>query len=251
MSQSSQLTSTPWPPITVLVYTYDRPRKIRRVLVSLKEHLRYNGELLWRLADDGSPPGYLESIAADFPDLALQWTVTERKGFGANANTGYRARTTKYVLSTEDDLLIVRDLDLNTGIVLMENVPSIGALRYDIANTDLFFNRCILGLPGLEIPYCIIDRVKTKYWNFCGHPTLVQPSIYETYGYLPEGVRVGEVELTWTRRVSTIPGPPDVVILPEYLKPSCFTHIGGASAERLGQTERDAGWMIERGLTPK
>lgn len=235
-----------WPPITVLVYTYDRPVKIRRVLVSLKKRLKYSGELIWRLADDGSPPGYLESIAADFPELELQWTVTNRKGFGANANKGYRARTTKYVLPTEDDLLIVRDIDLDTGIALMEGEPVIGALRYGAVVMDtILCGRVLLGKP--PIAYFVFDRQRSKYWNPCGHPTLIQPDFYEAYGYLPEGVRVSEVELAWTGRTYKMPGP-EVAILPQYIGRYPFVHL---SADRLGGTERDAGYMIELEQTPQ
>lgn len=240
--------SKQWLPITVLVYTYSRPKKIRLVLASLKEHVKYSGELRWRLADDGSPTGYLEDIAAEFPELKLQWTVTNRKGFGANANKGYRARTTKYVLATEDDLLVACDLDLDTGITLMEGVPQIGALRYDAAVI-----RCVI--TGYEfvstdkrtrIPYFVFDRQKSKFWNPCGHPTLIQPTFYQVYGYLPERVRVSEVEMAWTRKAAKMAGP-HVAILPHYVGLKTFAHL---SADRLGQTDRDAGYMIELGRKP-
>ena len=234
-----------WPPITILVYTYDRPVKIRRVLPSLQKHLKYSGRLLWRLADDGSPPGYLEGIAADFPELELGWTVTHRKGFGANANTGYKACTTKYVLPTEDDLIITRDLDLSSGVVLMDGVPEIGALRYGAAVIDtVLLGRAFMGPPVMG--YFIFDRATSKYWNPCGHPTIIQPSFYEAYGYLPEGVRVAQVELAWTRGAKG-PGP-EVAILPQYIGRYPFAHL---SADRLGGTERDAGYMIELGKDPK
>lgn len=235
------------PPITVLVYTYDRPKKIRRILVALKKHLQYNGKLIWRLADDGSPPGYLEGIAADFPELELEWTVTNRKGFGANANKGYRARTTKYVFPTEDDLLVMRDFDLDTGITLMEGVPDIGALRYDAAMINIFLSGHEFKGHKSSICYFVIDRQKSKFWNPCGHPTLIQPSFYEVYGYLPERVRVSAVELAWTRRARRISGPL-VAILPQYLGARSFIHL---SADRLGETDRDAGYMIELGRKPK
>jgi len=236
-----------WPPITVLVYTYNRPEKIRRVLPSLREHLKYSGMLLWRLADDGSPQGYLESIADTFPEMGLKWTVTNRKGFGANANAGYRARTTKYVLPTEDDLLIVRDLDLDRGVTLMEGVPEIGALRFGAAVVDtVLLGRAFMGPPPMG--YFIFDRARSKYWNPCGHPTLIQPSFYDFYGMLPEGVRVAKVEQNWDRReIARGPGP-EVAILSECVGRYPFVHL---SADRLGGTKRDAGYMIEQGKTPR
>ncbi len=235
-----------WPPITVLVYTYSRPMKVRKVLTSLKERLKYSGELIWRIADDGSPPGYLEGIAADFPELKLEWTVTNRKGFGANANKGYRACTTKYVLPTEDDLFILRDLDLDTGITLMEGTPEIGALRYGTAVMDtVLCGRVFMGEP--KIAYFVFDRMRSKYWNPCGHPTLIQPTFYKVYGYLPESVAVGLVELAWTRRVKKMKGP-EIAILPQYVTRYPFVHM---SLPRLGGTERDAGHMIQRGKKPK
>jgi len=244
-ARGQPIMNSAWPPITVLMYTYSRPVKIRRALASLKEHLKYSGELLWRIADDGSSPGYLDGIAADFPELELQWTVTDRKGFGANANKGYQARTTKYVLPSEDDLLVVRDLDLDRGITLMEGVPGIGALRFGAAVIDtVLLGRAFLGPPPMG--YYIFDRARSKYWNPCGHPTLIRPSFYKAYGYLPEGVAVDQVELAWTRQAKG-PGP-EVAILPQYVGGHPFVHL---SADRLGRTERDAGHMIARGKVPK
>jgi len=238
-----------WPPVTILVYTYDRPVRIRKVLESLQKHVKYSGELLWRLADDGSPLGYLESIAADFPELNLEWTVTNRKGFGANANKGYKACATKYVLPTEDDLWINRDLDLDMGITLMEGVPTIGALRYGIhLGSTVLKGHVFKSETGRLIPYFEVDRLKTKYWNPCGHPTLIQPAFYKVYGLLPEGVAVGQVELAWTRKAVRIKGPV-VAILSQYATGYYpFVHV---SLPRLGGTERDAGYMIQRGKNPK
>jgi len=235
-----------WLPITILVYTYDRPRRIRKVLESLQKHVKYSGELLWRIADDGSPPGYLEDIAADFPELKLQWTVTGRLGFGANANKGYRACTTKYVLPTEDDLLIIRDLDLDMGITLMEGVPTIGALRYGVHLVGLVLHGHVFHGKQL-LPYYVLNRQKCRHWNPCGHPVLIQPSYYKAYGLLPEGVMVGQVELAWTRKAVRIDGP-DVAVLPPYATGYYpFVHL---SHPRLGGTERDAGYMIQRGKKP-
>jgi len=243
-AQSQPIVNSAWLPITVLVYTYSRPARIRRILASLKEHLKYSGELVWRLADDGSPPGYLEGIAEDFPELDLQWTVTNRKGFGANANTGYRACTTKYVLPSEDDLLIIRDLDLDRGVTLMEGVPEIGALRFGAAVIDtVLLGRAFMGTPRMG--YFVFDRARSKYWNPCGHPTLIQPSFYDFYGMLPEGVCVARVEQDWTRREIARGEGPEVAILSQYVGGYPFVHL---SADRLGGTEKDAGYMIEKEL---
>jgi len=237
------IVNSAWPPITVLMYTYSRPVKIRKALASLQKHLKYSGELLWRIADDGSPEGYLEGIAADFPELELQWTVTNRKGFGANANAGYRACTTKYVLPSEDDLVIIRDLDLDRGITLMEGVPEIGALRFGSAVLDtVLLGRAFGGRP--PIGYFVFDRARSKYWNPCGHPTLIQPSFYDFYGMLPEGVSVARVEHDWDRRPIARGEGPEVAILSEYLGGYPFVHL---SADRLGGTDRDAGMQIELG----
>lgn len=236
------------PLITVLIYTYNRPAMIRRTLQGFIKHVQYSGKFIWRLADDGSPAGYLESLAADFPELDLAWTITDRKGYGANANKGLRALTTKYVFASEDDWQADRDIDLDTGVILMEGVPTIGALRYDAASANIFLSGHVLKGSRPPISYLIIDRQRSKYWNFCGRPTLVRPSFYEAYGYLPEGVCVGRTEQDWTRRTKHMDGP-DIAILPRYYGPRCITSLG--AGHRLSHTEKDAGYMIEKGLIPK
>ena len=235
-------------PITVLIYTYNRPARIRRVLKSLQKHLHYAGDLLWRLADDGTPGDYLADIATDFPELNLEWSVTDRKGFGANANKGHRACTTHYVFSIEDDLPLIRDVDLDMGIRLMEGAPTVGALRYGITLLDTVLVGHVLKDAAGLLPYYTFDRSRSKYWNFCGHPTLIQPSWFGVYGRLPEGVRVARVELAWTRRVAKMDGP-EVAVLAQYA--TGYYHFGHDGFPRLGGTDDDAGLMIELGKKPR
>ena len=215
----------PWPPITVLIFTYNRPEFLRRTIDAYKEHLQYDGAFLWRIADDGSPPGYLESLAADYPELALTWTVTNRLGLGSNINKGLRACETEYVFFTEDDWECTRSLDLNRAMTLLENVPQVAVVSFDMANYYITLHAHSLKVNGGHVGYFIIDFA-SRYW-YPGHPHLEHVQRFrEAYGYYAEGTCHGETERAFNFQARKIKDGPEVAILPEYVGKRPYKHIG-------------------------
>jgi len=215
---------TSWPPITVMIITYNRPKIIRRTIDAYKEHLRYDGPLIWRLADDGSPPGYLEDLAADYPELDLKWTVTDRLGLASNINRGLKAYETKYAFFTEDDWMCTRSIDLNRGITLLENVSQIAVVIFDTASYYVTLHAHSLKVNGEYVNYFIKD-FESRYW-YPGHPHLEHQGFYKAYGYYVEGTRHGEAERAFTYQAREIKDGPEVAILPDYVGKSPFKHIG-------------------------
>jgi len=215
---------TSWPPITVMIITYNRPKIIRRTIDAYKEHLRYDGELIWRLADDGSPPGYLEDLAADYPELNLEWTVTNRKGLASNINKGLKACETKYTFFTEDDWMCIRSIDLTRGMTLLENVPQVAVVVFDTANYRVTLHAYSLQVNGGRVDYYIKD-FECRYW-YPGHPHLKHSGFHEAYGYYVEGTHRGKAELAFYYQARKVKDGPEVAILPEYTGKRPFKHIG-------------------------
>lgn len=229
-----------WPPITVLLLTYNRPEILRRTLRGYQKHLKYPGQLLWRLADDGSPKGYLDGLAADFPELDLKWTVTPRKGLGANANTGLKACETKYIFFSEDDWEAKSEIDLEFGLLVLENVPQVAVVRYDIAPTNMFLRGHELKVNGGFVRFFVVEP-HSKFWYMGGHPHLKHLGFHESYGYFPEGVSAFNVEKEFTYRARDINGPL-VVVLGGYCGRLPYKHIG---FPRIKGTSDDVGWAGE------
>jgi len=221
-----------WPPVTVLIVTYKRPELIRRVIQRYEVYLQYAGRLLWRIADDGSPPGYVSELLAEFSRLNLQATVTDRGGFGANLNKGLQAsfKDSPYVFLTEDDWVMLDYINLTKGVWLLENEPKIGLVRYDEIGVDMRYEAAVLkhaSMTGRDmwVRYFVADRGASRYAYPGGHPNLVHKRYYDAYGLYKEGGEIASVERAFTATLAKQDGP-EIVVMSENVGVPKFVHRG-------------------------
>lgn len=219
-----------WPDITVLIVTYRRPKVIRQVIQRYELFLQYPGRLIWRLADDGSPPGYIAELQKEFARLDFRVTVTQRGGFGANLNNGLRAahKDSPYVFLTEDDWATLDYVNLTKGVWLLESIPGIGLVRYDEIGIFSKYTGAVLKHETLNkkdswARYLILDS-ENRYIYPGGHPNLVHKRYYDAYGLYKEGGEIASVERAFSNVLKTRKGPA-VVVMTEYAGQSKFTHI--------------------------
>ena len=230
---STQLALLPtrWPPVTVLIVTYQRPDIIRRVIQRYELYLQYVGQLLWRIADDGSSPGYVEDLQKEFARLNLQATVTPRGGFGANLNNGLREafKDSDYVFLTEDDWATLDYINVTKGVWLLASVPEVGLVRYDEIGVDCRYDAAVLKHPNLHmndtwVRYFVIDK-GSRYIYPGGHPNLVHKRYYDGYGFYKEGGEIASVERHFSKVLATREGP-EVVVMSDNVGVPKFRHTG-------------------------
>ena len=219
-----------WPDVTVLITTYRRPVVIRQVIQRYELYLQYAGRLIWRLADDGSPPGYVEDLQREFVRLDLQATVTDRGGFGANLNNGLGAahRDSPYVFLTEDDWATIDYVNLTKGVWLLASIPKIGLVRYDESGIHSCYNGAVLKHGSLNrkdswVRYFILSK-GNRYIYPGGHPNLVHKRYYDAYGRYKEGGEIASVERHFSEVLAKQRGPA-IVVMAEYAGLSKFEHI--------------------------
>lgn len=219
-----------WPTVTVLIITYKRPQVIRRVIQRYEIYLQYAGKLIWRIADDGSPPGYVEDLQKEFARLGLQATVTDRRGFGANLNNGLREafKDSDYVFLTEDDWAMLDYINVTKGVWLLENVPEIGLVRYDEIGIDSRYDAAVLKHATLKkkdvwVRYFVFDK-GSRYIYPGGHPNLVHKRYYEAYGFYKEGGEIASVERYFSKVLAEQPGP-EIIVMSDYVGVPRFRHM--------------------------
>ena len=233
-----------WPDITIMVITFDRPTEIRRTLYALSAYLEYGGKLLWHLADDGSPDGYLQSLRDEYPDLQLTVSVTKRQGWAANVNKALASVKTDYVFLCEDDYVCKRPLNLTRGVALLEAVPTVGLVRYDgIAGHDLDLHLREVKTRAGMLNYMTIDRHTSPHLHvYSNRPHLAHRRFRDWYGEYRVGKPLGQTEEDYAFRVKDDEEGPEVAILSDGIA-RAFKHIGKS---RQG-TEADPCW--KGGLT--
>jgi glycosyltransferase involved in cell wall biosynthesis len=221
------MNNTSFPQLTILIVTYDRPREIRQVIDSLRVHIHYPGPITWHIADDSSPGNYIADLLNDYKTLAFHHTITNRQGWGANVNKALQSITTDYIYLNEDDYIVQKDLDLASGVALLESNTDLGIVRYDgiaghTLNLELREQNTRLG----RLNYLRISKHSPHLNVYSNRPHLKHRRLHNTMGLYAEGLSLGQTEEEFAHRVKDkFPNGPHVAILPDGI-PRAFDHIG-------------------------
>ena len=232
--------SITWPDVAVMIVTYDRPGEIRRVIKALEKHLRYEGKLVWYLADDGSPDGYVGCIQRDFANLGFRATVTKRLGWGANVNRCMQKISENYIFLCEDDYVALYPLDINKGVALLNSKANIGLVRYD----GLAGHRLNLAIEEVKtrlgmLQYLEILKEDSRGLNvYSNRPHLKHVKFHRAYSNYSMNKTLGETESAFAHRVKDILTGPKLVILENGIV-RAFDHIGKSrQGTELDQTSK-------------
>lgn len=215
------------PNITVLIVTYDRPREIRLTIDALLQHIEYDGELNWHIADDNSPGNYLPQLAQDYPILHLTATVTKRQGWGANVNKALTAIRNDFIFLCEDDYVAQQRLDLTAGVRLLTTFDNLGAVRYDGISGHNGLNLTVQELTGNPtINFLTINKELSTHFNvYSNRPHLRHRRFHDRLGPYIEGAPLGMTETNYAGRVKETEGFADIAILSNGID-RAFDHIG-------------------------
>lgn len=212
-----------WKPLAVLVITYNRRVILLETLRRIKEHLGYQGETHYFIADDGSDDGTQDAVRAGFPDVTI--VQNQRVGLGANTNAALRAAFAghEYVMQLQDDLHLQMHLDMHPHIELMEGDPTASFVR-------------LWGVGGHKYH----GALEGNYWRIWWHsPELFIPSdrphvkhrrFHAMYGLYPEGLLTGETEQAFCHQCKDIARktgkPMDVFVPQNQLTETSWEHVG-------------------------
>ncbi len=212
------------PTVAIAILTYNREREIRRTIAALLDYVTYGGPLVWFIGDDGSPEGYTQRLAEDYPDLNLNFTITNREGWGANANKLLRIafRVTDYVFFIEDDYVAKRPIDLNRGMALLQERDDIGIVRYD----GIQGHTLTLHLKELQngMSYLVVDKGSPHLNVYSNRPHLITQKCFKHYGRYVTQRSLGETEENYAHRFRGKQGPETAVLHDGIL--CAFDHIG-------------------------
>lgn len=212
-----------YPPLSILIVTFNRKEILRSTIAHLKEHLYYVGPIHYLIADDGSDDGTQAMLAEEFPDAELiqNW----RTGMGANSNTGlHRAfELGDYVLQIQDDMELRINLDLHPHIEKLMKDETAGYIRlwgvaghnYE-AKLEGMYWRLLWTCPDL---YVASDRPHVKHKRF-----------HDWAGFYPEGLKTAETEEAWCKQTKDVAanGNPtiDVMVPLNMLTETSWEHMG-------------------------
>lgn len=188
-----------YPPVGIILITYARTEYAVETIASNCEHLRYDGELGWWIADDGSSREHYETCIHAVRESGGQLFgahQTNRDGYGRNANQAwtalYQEHGCEITLWLEDDWRLQRPLDISPYVrLLMERKDTIGMVRLGYMPVGL--NLYTLGHNG----HMYAKVMKDCLYAYSGNPHLKHTNFGRDYGYLPLGNNPGETEISY------------------------------------------------------
>lgn len=213
--------------ITILMTTWlpdgrDGERRLdflTRALTSWYEHLRYDGNLLLHVADDGTRDDLwshmMSVINTIWGEERVSWSKQERRGVGASLNLGVNVHRDTLILHAVDDWELFSDLNLNTWAEILEADARICGFRF-------FPHPDLTGVIKYIPPGVYAIDLDKHHFAFATRPSLWHPRMFEQYGYFEEGASAYEVERLYNEEYCRLTGAKLWLALPDQ-----WQHLGG------------------------
>lgn len=181
--------------ITVCLCTYNRLAYAQATLRSISDNLQVTGDLNLHIADDGSPPGYVEALLSEagrFKRVTV--SDAQRGGYGRNVNLATQTlhKFDDVILMLEDDWVLIRPTSFDDLIAAARATDGTIRLGY-IGFTDTL--RGVLEFHAGQL-LLEFDAYSPEKHVFAGHPRLETVSRQREMGPWPEGLNPGHTELT-------------------------------------------------------
>lgn len=219
-------------PIVIVLQTYKRTDYALPTIAAARQHLKYGGDLLWYVADDGSQPGHVDAILEALSGEQVIGWHSERSYYGGNCNKAFDAVKDISPLAfwMEDDWVLTQDVDLWPYAALLMEREDIGMVRLGYLNTGI--RGQTMGNNGRV--YWLLDRqpVESHQLVFAGHPSLRHRRYWDAYGYYPVIANPGETELAYAYQFLTGSGP-GIVWPADWPQWGHFEHIGSVKTETM------------------
>jgi hypothetical protein len=216
-------------PITIILQTYRRTEYALRTIAAARELLRYQGDLVWYVADDGSSVEHLAMVLAALDGNGLR-CHSELRGYGANANTAWHAVESALTFWLEDDFMLTQPLDLTPHAYTLMDAPDVGMVRLGYIDPERL--QTAQDFAGRRYHTLARDWPDTSFYAFTGHPSLRHARYRQAYGDYPTGLTPGDTELAYAYQYRIGDGP--LIVWPEgYPADGHFAHIGEIKTETM------------------
>lgn len=213
------------PTVGILLLTYERTEYAKRTVASVFNHLKYDGEIVWYVADDGSSATHFDEICAYICEhggslVSSHQTKADNRGYGVNANTAWKWLHQNNIDITfwlEDDWEMVRDFDItphvntindgHAGMIRTAFIPLWASMKTTYHSEQYY-----------------LELLKDALYAYSGNPHLKHHDFALSYGFMPEDRNPGETEIAYDHIVRHTEGLP--ILIPAEICNPPFQHIG-------------------------
>lgn len=233
--------------LAIVLFTCCSPERgeyAERTIRSTLDNLDFeDGDLYLHIADDGSPPGQVDRIAAVAVEAAAgkayhfrEITVTDsgRRGYGASYNmaTYVVHDRTEFILALEDDWELRRRLAVRPLMrAIAESGGHLSCIRLGYIGYTQELRGRFAYYGGQQ--FLMLDPDSPERHVFSGGPRLETVAFERAVGLWPEGLDAGATEFEVAGRKSARVGiawPLDILSTASQSLNSTYAHIGTIQA---------------------
>lgn len=183
-----------YPPLGILILTYNRKDILRATLNALRAHVAYSGEHRYVVCDDGSDDGTQSMLREEFPYVML--LQNNRVGLGAQENAGLLnlwSICSPYVLQLQDDMALTQTLFLDPWVRVLEKHETLGYVRlWGVGGHRYRAN--FEGDGEIGVSWWRIDWRSDELYIPSDRPHLKHARFHRMFGMYPEGLKTAETE---------------------------------------------------------
>lgn len=187
------------PPLAICLLTYKRTYEALETIFSTCEHLKYDGEIRWYVADDGSSDEHHHAVLQALEKNKMQLIGEHNDRFrqdgtyfcgrGWNKGLGICHQYSDYVLWLEDDWKMEADLELLPYMKLLEENDHVGIVSFRILSIGADVHT--VGWNG-EV---YLRYKRTTQYAYSGNPLLRHARYTKFYDWFAEDRSPGMLEL--------------------------------------------------------
>lgn len=214
---------------------HPRAEYARECLNSLLALLTYEGgQLIWHIADDGSPQEHRNSLVEQCREWSIIPTVSnsEHRGYGANYNLSTQyTHQADMVLCLEEDWQLIRQFDLTNLANALMAYQGIRCIRLGRIGWTGELRGSLIQVE--DQTFLLFDPMSSEHHVFAGGPRLETVDFERKLGPWPEGLRAGTTEWEVCKRLESrigIAWPLDAGVNSTELHSTLFNHIGYVQA---------------------
>lgn len=189
------------------------------------------GELLYHIADDGSPKEHVDKLLELAKDWGIEPTVSNsnRSGYGGNFNTAtqYTHSLAEFVIPIEEDWELVRPFDISSMIKAIQEDTRIECIRLGYLGwTEDLKGKLV---QSAAQTFLLFDADSPETHVFAGHPRIETVAFEKRIGEWPVGIKAGWTEMDICKRKESRTGvawPLDAGINASQDYCRLFAHVG-------------------------
>ena len=192
------------PEIVILLLTKGRAPYTLRTIHAFEANFEYDNYSYY-IADGGSTQEEMDEIVSLLEDYGIGYRFhSEESCAGINWNRGIKEsyKTSDIYLRLENDWELVKKLDPEPYIELLEQKENVGCIRLGLLPINLDIQT--YGFNGRIYQHIL----KMRQYTFSGNPCLVHRRFHYAYGYFAEkDISPGDTELSIDHSVRKMAGP--------------------------------------------